>query len=79
MKTRRQKNHLTDVDMKPENAKWTISLRVAGDLLDAYRAEAARLGIGYQTLMQIKLREALENPIEKRLEAIEKKLSKRGA
>ena len=43
-------------------------------LLDAYRAEAEKLGIGYQTLMQIKLREALANPLEKRVQLLEKAL-----
>lgn len=74
-KTKRKKDLITDEDMKPENVRWNISIRLPGDLLDAYKAEAGRLGIGYQTLMQIKLREAIEKPgIESRLEKIEKKL-----
>jgi len=77
-KTKTAKALLTDEHMKPENVKANITIRMSGDLLDAYRAEAAKLGIGYQTLMQIKLREALNNPIEKRLEAIEKRLKKHG-
>jgi len=40
--------------------------------LSTYRAEAEKLGIGYQTLMQIKLKEGLEHSIEKRLEKLEK-------
>ncbi len=67
---------IADEDLKPENIKANITIRMSGDLLDAYRTEAARLGIGYQTLMQIKLREALENPLEKRISAIEKKLKR---
>ena len=39
-------------------------------------AEAEKLGIGYQTLMQLKLREAIGNPLEKRIEALEKKLKR---
>jgi predicted DNA binding CopG/RHH family protein len=73
-KTREPKNLLTDEDMKPENIKANITIRISGDLLNAYRAEAAKLGIGYQTLMQIKLKEGLENSIEKRLEKLEKAL-----
>ena len=73
-KAKKTKNILTDEDMKPQNAKWNITIRMSGDLLDAYRAEAARLGIGYQTLMQMKLREAIANPLEKRVEAIEHRL-----
>lgn len=76
MKKTKAKNHLTDEDLKPENAKWNITIRLAGDLLDAYRAEAAKLGIGYQTLMQMKLREGIQNPLEKRVEAIERRLKR---
>ena len=72
----KKKDLITDEDMKPENVKWNITIRIAGDLLDAYREQAAKLGIGYQTLMQMKLREALENPLEKRIEAIEQKLKR---
>ncbi|OQW48169.1 MAG: hypothetical protein A4S09_13750 [Proteobacteria bacterium SG_bin7] len=66
------KNLLTDEDVKPENIKANITIRVSGELLNAYRAEAEKLGIGYQTLMQIKLKEGLENSFEKRLEKLEK-------
>jgi predicted DNA binding CopG/RHH family protein len=66
------KSLLTDEDMKPENIKANITIRVSGELLNAYRAEAEKLGIGYQTLMQIKLKEGLQNSLEKRLEKLEK-------
>jgi uncharacterized protein (DUF4415 family) len=71
-KTKASRPLLTDEDLKPENVKANITIRMSGDLLDAYRAEAARLGIGYQTLMQIKLREAIANPLEKRIAKLEK-------
>ena len=71
-KNKEQKSFLTDEDMKPENIKANITIRVSGELLNAYRAEAEKLGIGYQTLMQIKLKEGLGNSIEKRLEKLEK-------
>ena len=71
-KTKEPKNLLTDEDMKPENIKANITIRISGDLLNAYRAEAAKLGIGYQTLMQIKLKEGLDHSLEKRLERLEK-------
>jgi predicted DNA binding CopG/RHH family protein len=71
-KNKETKSLLTDSDMKPENIKANITIRVSGDLLNAYRAEAEKLGIGYQTLMQIKLKEGLNNSIEKRLEKLEK-------
>ena len=64
-KNKETKPFLTDDDMKLENIKANITIRISGDLLNAYRTEAAKLGIGYQTLMQIKLKEGLENSIEK--------------
>jgi predicted DNA binding CopG/RHH family protein len=74
MKKSEPKNFLTDDDMKPENIKANITIRISGDLLNAYRTEATKLGIGYQTLMQIKLKEGLEHSLEKRLEKLEKAL-----
>jgi predicted DNA binding CopG/RHH family protein len=71
-KNREPKSFLNDEDMKPENIKANITIRISGDLLNAYRAEATKLGIGYQTLMQIKLKEGLEHSLEKRLEKLEK-------
>ncbi|MGE0631425.1 MAG: hypothetical protein AB7H48_12945 [Parachlamydiales bacterium] len=71
-KNKESKNLLTDEDMKPENIKANITIRISGELLNAYRAEAEKLGIGYQTLMQIKLKEGLEKSIEKRLEKLER-------
>lgn len=73
-KTKAAKPLLNDDAIRSENIKANITIRISGDLLDAYRAEAARLGIGYQTLMQIKLREALDNPLEKRVRSLEKAL-----
>lgn len=73
-KNKEPKNLLTDEDMKLENIKANITIRVSAELLNAYRTEAAKLGIGYQTLMQIKLKEGLEKSIEKRLEKLEKAL-----
>ncbi|MCE3009687.1 MAG: BrnA antitoxin family protein [Proteobacteria bacterium] len=76
-KNKEAKNLLTDDDFKPENIKANITIRISGELLNAYRAEAEKLGIGYQTLMQIKLKEGLENSVEKRLEKLEKALKNR--
>jgi predicted DNA binding CopG/RHH family protein len=73
-KSKETKSLLTDEDMKPENVKANITIRLSGDLLNAYREEAAKLGIGYQTLMQIKLKEGLDHSFEKRLAKIEKAL-----
>lgn len=71
-KNKEPKSLLTDEDVKPENIKANITIRVSGELLNAYRVEAETLGIGYQTLMQIKLKESLENSLEKRLSKLEK-------
>jgi predicted DNA binding CopG/RHH family protein len=73
-KNKETKSLLTDEDMKPENVKANITIRISGDLLNAYREEAAKLGIGYQTLMQIKLKEGLDHSLEKRLAKLEKAL-----
>lgn len=71
-KSKETKSLLTDEDMKPENIKANITIRISGELLNAYRTEAEKLGIGYQTLMQIKLKEGLDNSLEKRLAKLEK-------
>lgn len=71
-KNKENKSLLTDEDMRPENVKANITIRISGELLNAYRAEAEKLGIGYQTLMQIKLKEGLDHSLEKRLEKLEK-------
>ena len=66
---------LTDEDMRPSNIKINMTMRVTQDLLDKYRTEAERLGIGYQTLMQMKLKEGIESPsIIQRIETLEKKI-----
>ncbi len=73
-KSKDLKSRLIDEDIRSENVKANITIRISGELLNAYRKEAEKLGIGYQTLMQIKLKEGLENSIEKRLEKVEKAL-----
>ena len=70
-KNKETKSLLTDEDMKTENIKANITIRMSGELLNAYRVEAAKLGIGYQTLMQMKLKEGLDHSVEKRLEKLE--------
>ena len=77
---RNKEDIFIDEDFKPENVRATISIRIPADVLEAYRVEADRLGIGYQTLMQMKLKEAIDkSPLEVRIEKIEKELfSKHG-
>lgn len=76
--SRNKEDILTDEDFKSENIKIRISMFVPLSLQEAYKSEASKLGIGYQTLMQMKLKEALDNPLEKRVAEIEKKLKKHG-
>jgi uncharacterized protein (DUF4415 family) len=71
-------DHITDDDLRPENIKVTISIRMPANVLDAYRSRAKKLGIGYQTLMQMKLREGLEKDhLDARVTALEAKLRRR--
>lgn len=74
--SRSKEDILNEEDLKPENVKIRISMFIPLSLQKAYKSEAAQLGVGYQTLMQMKLKEALENPLEKRVAAIEKRLRK---
>ena len=69
--SRNEKNILSEDDFKPENIKTNITIRVSMDLLNLYRKEAEKLGIGYQTLMQMKLKESIDNSISKRVERLE--------
>jgi hypothetical protein len=51
-----------DVDIpsdtfEPENLKVRITTFIDGDLLEECRRQARKLGIGYQTLINMKLRE----------------------
>lgn len=63
------------------NAKLTkvqTSIRLDGDVMTWAQSEASKLGVGYQTFINIKLRESMDQPsISERLEAIEKKLFKK--
>jgi predicted DNA binding CopG/RHH family protein len=43
----------------PKDVTVQISLKVEEDLLDALRARASKLGLGYQTLMKQMLREKI--------------------
>lgn len=60
----------------PKQTKIRISILIAGDLLDSYKSLAKKLGIGYQTLMQSKLREAIdtESALLGRLSKVESSL-----
>lgn len=58
---RNKESLLSSEDFRPENVKVRISMFIPLSLQHAYKAEAAKLGVGYQTLMQMKLKEAIEN------------------
>lgn len=44
----------------PRNVKVRVTMMVDGDIVQAFRDAAAKRGIGYQTLMNEKLRESLD-------------------
>lgn len=62
----------------PKGTKVQTSIRLDGDIMVWAQSEAHGLGVGYQTFLNMKLREAMEKPsIVQRLEAIEKKVFKK--
>jgi predicted DNA binding CopG/RHH family protein len=68
---------LTDEDMGPENISANITIRMSAELLNIYKEWAKELGVGYQTLMKIKLTEALKGKdLEERVLVLESKLKK---
>lgn len=69
-------------DIQPGEAKFRVTAWIDEDVLDVLREQAKELGMGYQTLMNQKLREAVlkEKGLLSRLERIEKKVfGKKGA
>jgi uncharacterized protein (DUF4415 family) len=64
---------------EPRNVKERVNTFIDEDVVDWLRNEAAKIGVGYQTLLNIKLREAMQKPsLEKRIEALERKFDKHG-
>ena len=55
-----KKDLLPHEPFDPKKAKIRISILIDGDVLEAYKATATRSGAKYQTLMNQKLREAIE-------------------
>lgn len=66
-----------EFDMKYR--KIRVTMMVDQDIVDALRAEAVKKHVGYQTLMNQKLREVTfgEKNLEKRLEALERLVMKK--
>ena len=66
-----------ELDADEFDKKYTkvrVTMMVDEDVVDAFRAEAAKKHMGYQTLMNQRLRDSIsgEATLEKRLEALEK-------
>ena len=62
----------------PKSTKVQTSIRLDGDVMTWAQTEANGLGVGYQTFINMKLREVMEKPsIVERLEAIERKVFKK--
>lgn len=58
--------------------KVQTSIRLDGDIMIWAQEQAHHLGVGYQTFLNMKLRESMDSlSINERLEAIEKKLFKK--
>lgn len=64
------------VDSK--TAKVQTSIRLDLDVMEWAQESAEKLGIGYQTFLNMKLKESIEKPsIESRVELLEKRILKR--
>ena len=62
----------------PKTTKVQTSIRLDGDVMSWAQSEAHGLGLGYQTFINMRLRELMEKPsIADRLEAIEKAVFKK--
>lgn len=66
-------------EFDPKYRKVRVTMMVDEDIVEAFRVEAVRRHVGYQTLMNQRLRESLssETSLEKRLEALEKLVMKK--
>lgn len=72
------KDLLTDEDMKPENWSANVTIRMEGDVLEYFRAEAKKLGIGYQTAIKRALRKVMEGgSLEERVSRLESSIKRR--
>lgn len=68
-------------DFLPRNEKLRITMWLDGDVYDAFKAAAAKQGLGYQTLINQKLRESLpglDKTLADRVAALEEELHRRG-
>ena len=51
-------------DLDPKNVKVKISTFISEDVLHWLRADADRLGVGYQTLLNNRLRECMDGKVQ---------------
>ena len=62
----------------PKSTKVQTSIRLDYEVMEWAQKEAESLGVGYQTFLNMKLKESMDKPsIEERVELLEKKLLKR--
>lgn len=62
----------------PKAAKVQTSIRLDYEIMEWAQKEADKLGLGYQTFLNMKLKEVMGKPsIESRVEILEKKLFKK--
>lgn len=72
--------HVPAEAFEPKNVKVRITMFVDEDVLTAFRAASEKHGVGYQTLMNEKLRESLEGldkTLADRVAALEALVKKR--
>lgn len=58
------KSRLSEDDLEPENTKTRITTFVSGDIIEWLKREAKAKNVGYQTLLDMKLREMMEQGSE---------------
>lgn len=56
---------LDEDEFAPKNQKHRVTTFIDGDVLDLLKAEALKLNIGYQTLLNLKLRASMTAPTVK--------------
>ncbi len=62
----------------PKTTKVQTSIRMDFEIMEWAQKEAEKLGIGYQTFLNMKLKEIMNKPsIEERVDFLEKKILKR--
>jgi uncharacterized protein (DUF4415 family) len=71
---------IPDEAFESKNIKERVNCFIDHDVVNWLRQEASKLGIGYQTLLNMKLREAKEGSAEDRIRAIvREELKNKGA